>query len=60
MPFKLMSSRATFTKLMRKLLGEMKNIDHYIVYIYIYIYIVGSYKKTWSQHPGVLREFYRE
>jgi hypothetical protein len=50
MPFGLMNSGATFTKMMRKLLGGMGNVEHYIDDCLVH-------SETWEGHVETLRKF---
>jgi hypothetical protein len=49
MPFGLVNAPATFSRLMRKLLANMDNIDNFIDDIIIFT-------RTWKEHMNVLRE----
>ena len=50
MPFGLMNSGATFTRMMRKLLEDVKNVEHYIDDCLVHT-------ESWEQHMKTLREF---
>ena len=49
MPFGLINSTATFTKLMRKILPQRNNIIHYVDDVCIYT-------ETWDEHLTILEE----
>ena len=50
MPFGLMNSGDTFTRMMRKLLEDVKNVEHYIDDCLVHT-------ESWEQHMKTLREF---
>ena len=50
MPVGLMNSGATFTRMMRKLLQDVKNVQHYIDDCLVYT-------KTWEEHVQTLHRF---
>ena len=49
MPFGLVNSQANFSRLMRKLLEYMENIDNFVDDIIVFT-------KTWNEHLSVIRE----
>ena len=50
MPFGLMNSGATFTRMMRRLLEGVRNVEHYIDDCLVHT-------ESWEQHMETLREF---
>ena len=50
MPFGLMNSGATFTRMMRRLLEGVRNVEHYIDDCLVHT-------ESWDQHMETLREF---
>ena len=50
MPFGLMNSGSTFTRMMRKLLEDVKNVEHYIDDCLVHT-------ESWEQHMKTVREF---
>ena len=50
MPFGLMNSGATFTRMMRKLLEDVRNVQHYIDDCLVHT-------KTWEEHVQTLHRF---
>jgi len=51
MPFGLVSSPATFRRIMRKLLRGLRNLRNYLD-------DVRGHAGSWAEHPNILREFF--
>ena len=53
MPFGLVNSGATYEKMMRKLLGNLECIDHYVD-------DVLEHTRDWSEHMRVMENFFQK